>query len=291
MSDPKRRVRRKRDRSLAVRRAAVVAGLLVLVVSSIWLLQSSHSAPSYTAGAQLSGDSAMGDPHQNIAKLTAGSGLPGRVIYPYSVVPGGVRSPEDLQEASKHDQVVDDHYAGFDYHNAKVVELKEGQLVYLSYRLKNKIYWTKKKVPLRKGEKVITDGKMTARTRCANRVSPTAQAAVSPEEPPAAQFEEPIMSGGSATEAPYGGNFESALLSRPGFPGFGPEGPGGSGFYPPGGGVPGVFPPTIPPGGGNNPPPPPPPPPPPVPEPGTMVLLGSGIVGIYMRYRKAGSKK
>jgi hypothetical protein len=237
-----------------------------------------------------------------------------RVVYPYSVVPGGVESPDDLEKASVEDSVVAQHYAGFNYKRAHVVEVQEPRLVYLSYRLHNKIYWTAKQIRLHRGEKLISDGKMTARSRCGNRVSESAQKAVSPQEPPAEKFDQPYLAdGGTATQAPFPNTFASTLRTPPAFDGAGPGAPplSSSYLFGPGGstGFPGVFPPSLPSGdGGCTTAPPtaqdpsgqrhcpkrpgpgpgvPPPPPPVVPEPGTLLLFASGAAGIYWRYRKA----
>ena len=43
--------------------------------------------------------------------------------------------------------------------------------VYVAYRIGDKVYYTKKKHKVCKGEEVITDGKNYARTRCANRMT------------------------------------------------------------------------------------------------------------------------
>ena len=70
--------------------------------------------------------------------------VPHRVVYPYSIIPGGVRTPDDLREVSEHDRVVGSHYAGFDFRNARIVELDQPKLVYLSYRMGDKVFWTGK---------------------------------------------------------------------------------------------------------------------------------------------------
>src|SRR6478672_3862506 len=57
-----------------------------------------------------------------------------RVVYPYSVVPGGVTSAAELRESADHDSTVGDHYRGFDYSHARIVEVNAPRLVYLSYR-------------------------------------------------------------------------------------------------------------------------------------------------------------
>jgi hypothetical protein len=221
------------------------------------------------------------------------------VVYPYSVVPGGVQTLDDLRQVSKYDRVVGGHYAGFDFHNARIVELDQPKLVYLSYRLGDKVFWTGKRISLHKGEKLITDGKITARTRCANRISETAQPAVSPAEPPAAKFEEPFD--GTAAPIPFPEDFNALGSSRE-LSGLGPASPPGlqsSNLAPfPGGGLSPVFPPPIPskgcpPGevsGGANKPCHHKPPPSPVPEPTTVLLVSSGIAGIYWRHRKATAK-
>ena len=218
MSYPIRRVRRGKFRRHRRLRRAGILGLLALVaLSAGWILyrrSSSFSLPDTSADFS-SSQRANRDTSPSLSLLAAQTAvaLPNtgakRVVYPYSVVPGGVRTPEELPQVSDHDLVVASHYAGFDFRRARVEELRQDQLVYLSYRLKDKIFWTKKKVALHKGEKLITDGKITGRTRCANQVSPTAQAAVSPEEPPVEKFDQPMLADGSSLQIPPAGNFES----------------------------------------------------------------------------------
>src|SRR5438874_7308271 len=51
--------------------------------------------------------------------------------------------------------------------------------------------------------------RITARTRCANRVEVLPQAAIAPDEPLADQFDDPFAEGGSATRVDFPGNFQS----------------------------------------------------------------------------------
>ncbi|HXM23727.1 MAG TPA: PEP-CTERM sorting domain-containing protein [Terriglobales bacterium] len=309
MSDPARSVRVRRSRSSRrrrIRRAVLVfATLGFIYVGAWWAFSVRSSWSSRTNPDQADLKWAQGNLSHNLALLATESvsaplSLPSRVVYPYSVIPGGVQTPDDLRQVSEHDRMVGSHYAGFDFRNARIVELDQPKLVYLSYRMGGKLFWTGKRISLHKGEKLITDGRMTARTRCANRISETAQPAVSPWEPPAEKFEEPFL--GTAGQIPFPGDFNALGPARE-FSGLGPAGPPGlqSVNSPPfpGGGLPPVFPPPIPtkgcpPGeilGGNNTCHHHKPPPPPVPEPTTMLLVSSGIAGIYWRRRKAAAKK
>jgi hypothetical protein len=223
-----------------------------------------------------------------------------RPVYQYSVIPGGVEDAKELKWVAEHDPVVAAHYAGFDYDHARVVRLTLAQTVYLSYRIGNNIYWTSHRVTLRKGEKLLTDGRITARVRCANRVERMPQQAVAPVEPPAVQFDQPVGAGTAMETPPV--PFQSAFLERPGLGQTGPL----SSYDPIGGGtwIP-ISPPPLPPGlcgpskhgeitkgccagiegggktnGG------------PcgsagvVPEPGTWILFASGLIAIYWQTRR-----
>jgi len=137
-----------------------------------------------------------------------------RPVYRYSVVPGGVRTVQELRRAAERDPVVGVHYAGFDFAHARIVKLALARTAYVSYRIGNRVFWTRHRVSLKKGETLITDGKITARTRCANRVEETPQQENSQNEPPIAKFEElvsPKM--GTAIESPPA-PFQSALANR-----------------------------------------------------------------------------
>jgi len=320
-----RHVRRRRTRRFKLgRRSAVVLAALSLLIPAVWFLLA--RSPDSLATSDPSSWSST-DPSQNLANLAAQEVLSRpttarrsvRVVYPYSIVPGGARDSKELIEATAHDPVAARHYAGFDFRNAHVIELQESKLVYLSYRMHDKVFWTKKKVALHKGEKLLTDGKTTARTRCANQVSDQAKPAISPEEPPAEKFDQPYLAdGGTAMQSPFPSDLNSAALRHVDGLGFGETGPpplsaeslyggqGGQGFGP-------IFPPPLPvaacefgekgddeknethcPPGPPRPPGPPVPPvsgggppPPAVPEPGTIALVGTGIAGVLYRYRKS----
>jgi len=230
--------------------------------------------------------------------------MEGRPIYPYSVVPGGVRDARELKWAAEHDPVVAMHYAGFDYDHARVVRLVLARTAYVSYRIGNKVYWTRHRIKLHKGETVITDGKITARARCANRVEEVPEQPTSSSEPPAAKFEEPALPGTAVAIPPS--PFQSALMNRPGVPGLGPAPP--LGWYEPfpGGTLIPLSPPPLPGvcgvgkkptgtavpdistaklkrkadpcgsgGGGGE-----------VPEPGTWLLVASGLAATYWQARR-----
>lgn len=151
--------------------------------------------------------------------------IEGRTVYKYSVVPGGVRNVQELKWAVEHDPVVAAHYAGFDYDHARVVKLVLARTAYISYRIGNKVYWTRHRVSLKQGETVITDGKMTARTRCANRVEEMPQQATLESEPPAAKFDEPLLPQPGIAMATPPVPYQSALMNHNPGPGSGPSVP------------------------------------------------------------------
>jgi hypothetical protein len=189
-----------------------------------------------------------------------------RTVYPYSVIVGGAQSPQELREAMAGDPVVAQHYADFDVTNARRVTLDAPKLVYVSYRIGNKVFWTKHKLALRKGEAMLSDGRNMARTRCGNRISVLPVRPNAPAEPSSSDLDGPefpaIASSPylAAYSAPAPALFPGPVQS-PGGPGaaFVPVAPffplpGGGGIIgnrnsstpPPGGGS----------GGGGNTPPP-----------------------------------
>jgi hypothetical protein len=106
-----------------------------------------------------------------------------RVLYPYSVIPGGVRSSGELRNAVAHDNVVAQHYSDFDLSKVRVTRMSETRALFVSYRIGSRIFWTKNKLTIPAGETVVTDGEHTARTRCGNRLSEVPVGPVLKEEP------------------------------------------------------------------------------------------------------------
>ncbi len=116
-----------------------------------------------------------------------------RYVYPYSVIPGGVQSREELTSIIANDPVVAEHYAKFMVSQARIISTNETQFVHVAYRLKNKVYWTSKTVKIPKGETLITDGTATARTRCGNMVSAVPLEPVAEEEPSVETFDVTVL--------------------------------------------------------------------------------------------------
>lgn len=96
-----------------------------------------------------------------------------RPNFPYSVIAGGAYSPAELRFINDKDPLVRDHYADFNMHTAKLVMLTDDRYQYASFRLNNRIFWTRNKLRIPKGEILLTDGQSYARTRCGNRLSST----------------------------------------------------------------------------------------------------------------------
>jgi hypothetical protein len=90
-----------------------------------------------------------------------------------------------LRNAVGNDPVVAAHYGDFDITKARLASVEEDRLVYVSYRIADRVFWTSKKLMLPKGETVITDGTHEARTRCGNRISETPVGPTSKKEPSA----------------------------------------------------------------------------------------------------------
>jgi hypothetical protein len=225
-----------------------------------------------------------------------------RPVYPYSVVPGGVRDAHELKMAAEHDPVVAAHYAGFDYDHARVVRLVLARTAYVSYRIGNKVYWSRHRISLKPGELLITDGKITARARCANRVEEIPQQEHSNFEPTPENFIEPIAPAGTAMANPPV-PFQSSLLNRPPALGFASSPP--LGLYDPlgSGNVVPISPPPLPrvcgigvgkkggftieaPGKKKNPGNPCSPGVGTVPEPGSWLLVATGLGLMYWQLRR-----
>ena len=158
------------------------------------------SLPSWHASQALPDSFWMrGNVRKDLALMAARSAKPTKFlsrvpgVYPYSVVPGGVKDPDDLRYAALRDYVVRRHYAHFDYSHAHLVRASEAREVYLSYRVRDAVFWTRRKIRLHRGELLLTDGKITARARCGNQISDTAKPEVSNEEPDEDVLDQPVV--------------------------------------------------------------------------------------------------
>lgn len=232
--------------------------------------------------------------------------LAGRLIYPFSVVPGGIATIDELKRAIAADPTLAAHYAGFDLPNARVTLLGRDRLAYVSYRKDNRIFWTKKKVHLAKNEIVITDGVRIIRERCGNLISEWEESPTSPSEPPAVVLDTAPPPETPAPEPSVDIAQTAAEPTAPSGPAISPnqQGPDNSFWYvppillSPGGGGGGTStgppaPPVVPtppvrPRPPVRPPPANPPPVITVPEPTTLLLLLAAMPLLWLLLRKRG---
>ena len=286
--------RHRRRRSRRPRSGTKFLALLLFVAAAAVTWQFARQQPvarmSHSSTQNVGAAGEVGEENTTSASYTQFSSSPGRPTYLYSIIPGGVGSVDDLREIAEHDPVVAQHFQGFDYEHAHLVTVSEKQLMYVAYRTGDKVYWTRKKISLHPGETLISDGKIVARTRCGNRV------AIAPLGPPAivdpleADFDQPLYSNDMVTNEvnPEPATYAAALPVLP---------PGANTLQPtshrkrfiPLFFLPfGAF--TV--GGGSPSSPAPHTPPLAVaPEPGTLLLLSTGLAGVYWKSRKSRRKR
>lgn len=116
----------------------------------------------------------------------------GRQMFPYSVVPGGLRNMRDAEDAIGSDPVVALHYRDLHLENLGLRRTAAAMDVFVSYRVRNGIYWTSHRIHMAKGELVLVDGKNLVRARCGNRIAfelPPEAPKAFPIEPPPEVFE------------------------------------------------------------------------------------------------------
>jgi hypothetical protein len=114
-----------------------------------------------------------------------------RKVYPYSIVPGGAESVSQAKRFMT-DPAIQVHYANMDLGQLKQERLKTNLTGYVSYRWGEKIYWTAKKITLRAGETVFTDGAHIVRGRCLNCYSAFPMLPIRPHEPTEVAMDTPV---------------------------------------------------------------------------------------------------
>jgi hypothetical protein len=180
------RVRRRRKRRSRQAFALIVGATLTLVVLGAALR---HHSRRRAVRANLENTAAALEYEPFSAPL--GFSQPNRVVYPYSVIPGGAHTLEELRAAEAREAVVRSHYADFNHARFRIVQLDHGEKVYVSYRIGNEIFWTRNRIHLPPGEELMTDGVFYARTRCGNRLSAVPREKTSVLQPSLALLESP----------------------------------------------------------------------------------------------------
>ncbi len=95
------------------------------------------------------------------------------------------------------DPVVAGHYRDVDPATMRAETLTSDRLVYVSYRVDDRVYWTKRKLLIRNGETILTNGQVEVRSRCGNCISLAPMLPTSDDEPDESQFDaltdEPLL--------------------------------------------------------------------------------------------------
>jgi hypothetical protein len=87
----------------------------------------------------------------------------------YGLCPkNGIRSVEDFKRIVAGDPLLTAHFAGFDWDNAEMGSLEESIYAHLAYRKNGRIWTTRRRIRLPKGDGYITDGDRWVRTFCCN---------------------------------------------------------------------------------------------------------------------------
>jgi hypothetical protein len=103
-----------------------------------------------------------------------------------------VHSIAALREAVAREAVVAEHYAHLDISRVRLDSVVGERRVYVSYRIGDRVYWTKHPVTLQPGELILTDGQTEIRARCGNCITTRPMEPVSALEPDLVEFDRAI---------------------------------------------------------------------------------------------------
>jgi PEP-CTERM motif len=263
----------------------LVALLFAATAAITWQYSRQQPASSLSYSSQYADRTKAGDTDSSTISSYSSfiQSRPGRPAYLYSVIPGGVASAEELRQAMAHDPVIAQQFEGFDFQKAHLVQVSENQSMHVAYRMGDKVYWTRKKLPLHPGETLISDGKIVARTRCGNRVAMAPLGPPAIAEPAEADLNQPLFSNDMVTRdvEPQPETYAAAIPMIPPVEGNALQPAKRKRMIPffilPFFGLPG--------GGSSH------TPLAVTPEPGTLLLFSSGLAGVYWKTRKARRKR
>ena len=115
--------------------------------------------------------------------------VPAGPNYNYSVIPGGARNAQELARAIQTDDVVADHYRDVDPSTMHPQTVPVERMAHVSYRLNDRVFWTKKPVRIYEGETILTNGETEIRARCGNAISMAPLLPTSDEEPESTELD------------------------------------------------------------------------------------------------------
>ncbi|HEX5108493.1 MAG TPA: PEP-CTERM sorting domain-containing protein [Vicinamibacterales bacterium] len=218
MSDSSKPPRRGARRRILIAGSVLLATAVVVAVLAGWFVARPEHAPG------------IGNPDvEDVSLLESGESVDEigaqHEVYPYSIVPGGVHSVQELKAAIAADPVVAAHYTHISVPDTRVERVKAARQVYMSYRVGDKIYWTKRRVALSAGEAIVTDGKSLIRARCGNCISETPMQPTQQAEPAPSEFDRviaPPLQQAEALPADFDGGIAPPLANFDGAAG-GPD--------------------------------------------------------------------
>ena len=168
--------------------------MAVVAIASIgagaWLLQHPGAEPEQPV---VSDGEPGGEPIDAIEPAIAD-----RPVYKHSVIPGGASDNRELAGAIERDAVVAQHYRDLDPATMQTEILSSDRFAFVSYRMGDRVYWTKQKVRISAGETILTNGDTAIRGRCGNCISlepmlPTADDEPDPAELDALLDDDPVL--------------------------------------------------------------------------------------------------
>ena len=163
---------------------SVVAAAALFAFGGLPVLKPSRQAVQFHAAF----DQRTSDVAANATSIDAVS-LPARANYNYSVIPGGARNAQELAHAIQTDDVVADHYRDVDPSTMHPQTVSVERMAHVSYRINDRVFWTKKPVRIYEGETILTNGETEIRARCGNAISMAPLLPTSDDEPESTEFD------------------------------------------------------------------------------------------------------